>query len=295
MTVSAAYVISANSHSAELFRQAAQSYIGGTGVVGISDLEVTENSSPNMSVDVTAGTAWVPGTLSSATGFGTNVGGQTGYGLPATLNEQGCYFVWNNSTVNLTLAAADPTNPRIDLIVAAIQDAQYAGAANQAVLQVITGTAATPPSVPSPPGSCLVLAQIAVAAGATSITTADITDVRPVVTVGADSGWIEVAGGVGFSNGWGQTAEPVAYRRQGSTVKLRGALLPPTGWQTPITAFTLPVGFRPAVDTVQSVTPVSNSANFWYLALNADGTVVPQIGIAGVPQYLDGINFTADS
>lgn len=179
---SPAYVISASSHSADLFRQTAQSMIAGTGVVGSGDLQVSANGTPNMSVNVAAGFVWCPGTLGSTAGMQANANAQTAYGLPSSLTAQGSYGGYNDGTVNLAIAAADPTNPRIDLICASIQDAEYAGSNNQPVLQVVTGSPAASPSVPSAPASSVVLAQVTVAAGATSITTGNITDKRPRVT-----------------------------------------------------------------------------------------------------------------
>lgn len=175
---SPAYVISADSHSAALFRQTAQTLLSGTGVVGSGDLAVSENATPNMSVNVAPGMIWMPGTLGAATGFPANANAQTAYGLPSSFDSQGSYCAYQDGTVNLTIAAADATNPRIDIVVAAVQDAQYSGSTNQPVLQVVTGTPATTPVAPAAPASAVVLAQVAVAAGATSIDTADITDER---------------------------------------------------------------------------------------------------------------------
>lgn len=188
---SPAYVISADSHSAALFRLAAQSMISGCGVTESGSLAVSQNGTPNMSVNVAAGMIWMPGTLGATTGFGNNTGAQTAYGLPSSKTSQGSYGAYNDATVNLAISAADPTNPRIDLVVASVQDAQYSGSNNQPVLQVITGTAAPSPSAPSAPASSVVLAQVAVAAGASSIVTANITDKRPIF--GLNGGIIRAA------------------------------------------------------------------------------------------------------
>lgn len=177
-----AYVISADSHSAALFRQTVQTQMVGTGVVGSGDLAVTQNGTANMSVNVAPGMVWLPGTLGATSGFGTNVNAQTSYGLPSGLTSQGSYCAYQDATVNLAISTADPANPRIDLIVASIQDAQYAGTNNTPVLQVITGTPNPSPSAPSAPASTVVLAQVAVAANATSITSGNITDKRPFYT-----------------------------------------------------------------------------------------------------------------
>lgn len=132
---------------------------GGHGVTGSGDLAVTQNGTPNMSVNVAAGRAFIRGTET------------------ASLN-QGVYSFFNDATVNLTIGAADPTNPRRDLIVAQVRDLNYSGAVSDARLAVIAGTAAASPSDPTPPANALVLARVTVAAGVTSVTTAAITDLR---------------------------------------------------------------------------------------------------------------------
>lgn len=132
---------------------------GSHGVVSAGDLAVTQNGTPNMSVNVAAGRAFIRGTET------------------ASLN-QGVYSFFNDGVVNLSIGAADPTNPRRDLIIAQVRDANYSGAANDARLAVVAGTPAASPADPTPPANALVLARVAVAAGATSITNANITDLR---------------------------------------------------------------------------------------------------------------------
>lgn len=127
------------------------------GIVGPGDLAVTQNGTPNMSVNVAGGQAYIAG--SEAT-------------------YQGLYFVENRGVTNLTIAAADATNARKDLIVAKVQDAQYSGATNLWSLAVVTGTPAAVPAEPAAPANSLVLAVVTVAALATSITNANITDRR---------------------------------------------------------------------------------------------------------------------
>lgn len=136
---------------------------GSHGVIGGADLAVTQNGTPNMSVNVAAGRAIIRGT-------------ETASAL------QGAYSFINDGTVNLTIAAADASNPRRDLIVAQVRDANYSGADNDARLTVITGTPAGVPADPAVPNSCVVLARVAVAAAATSIVTANITDLRTFAT-----------------------------------------------------------------------------------------------------------------
>ena len=153
------------SHSAALFRQAVASLKGarlpGTytngawpaGVVGAGDLAVSANATPNMSVNVAAGQAWIAG---------------------STAANQGLYYCFNDAPVNLVVAASDPTNPRYDLVAATVLDAAYAGASNEWLLQVITGTAAPSPAAPAVPANSLLLALVTVPAAASSITSGDI-------------------------------------------------------------------------------------------------------------------------
>ena len=129
------------------------------GVVRATDFAVTQNGTPNMSVNVAAGGAFIRGTLNA---------------------NQGAYHVWNDGTVNLSITAADATNGRRDLVIAQVRDAAYSGATNDARITVVTGTAAASPVDPSLASfpNALVLARITVAAGDTAINTADITDLR---------------------------------------------------------------------------------------------------------------------
>ena len=134
---------------------------GGHGVVGAGDLAVTQNGTPNMSVNVAAGANLTRGTEALS---------------------QGVYAGFNDATVNLSIAAADPTNPRKDLIVFRNRDAFYSGASTDSALVVVTGTAAASPSDPTVPANSLVLARVTVPAAATSILTANITDLRTFAT-----------------------------------------------------------------------------------------------------------------
>ena len=260
-----AYVISASSHSAALFRQAAQSLIEGTGVVGAADLGVTQNGTPNMSVNVAAGVVWCPGTLGGTAGMQTNLNAQTGYGLPAGLTAQGSYCAYNDAAVNLAIAAADPTNPRIDIVCAAIQDAAYAGATNTPVLQVITGTPAPSPSAPAAPASAVVVAQIAVAAGVTSIVTANLTDKRPFATGGVTT----VATVTGLS---GTVKGQIVYALDAAGLFIwtgTGWVPPPGSFLSASSSFTSSVTSSGATEVVGTgsgltLASVSLIANRWY-------------------------------
>lgn len=121
------------------------------------DLLVTQNGTPNMSVNVAAGHVWIDGTEAAT---------------------QGAYHGYNDATKNLVVAASDPTNPRKDLVIAKVQDAAYSGATNAWSIAVVTGTPAASPVEPAVPANAVVLAMINVAALATTITNANITDRR---------------------------------------------------------------------------------------------------------------------
>ncbi|MHB8671815.1 MAG: hypothetical protein ACYDAD_14855, partial [Acidimicrobiales bacterium] len=134
--------------------------------MGGGDLAVTANGTPNMSVNVAAGEIWIPGSITT---------------------RQGLYYGLNDASVNLTITPSDPTNPRNDLVVATVQDAQYAGATNTWLLQVIAGTPAGTPLDPTVPANSYKLARVVVAANAASIVSGNITDLRSAI-VPAGSG-----------------------------------------------------------------------------------------------------------
>lgn len=113
--------------------------LAGDGV--LSGLGVQAQGSPNMTVAVAAGQA--------------RVGGY----FPYEIGE------------NVTIAAADSTNPRIDLIVI-----DYNGA-----VSCVAGTAAQYPVPPALPANSIQLAQIYVPAAAAAITNAMIVDKRVTV------------------------------------------------------------------------------------------------------------------
>lgn len=128
-----------------------------------------------MSVNVAAGQIWMPGTLGSVSG------------MPSGVTSQGSYYGYNDATINLAISASNPTNPRIDLLVATVRDAEYAGSDNDWVIQVVTGTPAASPAPPTAPANSIVLAQVAVAANASSIVAGNITDKRTYVGLAVPS------------------------------------------------------------------------------------------------------------
>ncbi len=150
--------VPASAHTAAV---SAASAGGGHGVIGANDFAVSQNGTPNMSVNVAAGYAIV------------RSGGSQSVLV-------GAYALMNDATVNVSISASDPTNPRIDLVVLQVRDSNYGEAASDERLTVVTGTPAGSPVVPSLTSypNCIVLAQVAVAAAVTTIVTANITDKR---------------------------------------------------------------------------------------------------------------------
>ena len=149
------------SHPAENDRLSMQALYATTGTIGTSSLAVTQNGTPNMSVNIAAGWAAIVGTYQA---------------------NMGVYTAYNDATVNATIATSNPTLPRIDLVCLTVSDSYYTGATNTVAVNVVTGTAAASPAVPATPTNSIALAQIAVAAATTSIVTGNITDVRTPVT-----------------------------------------------------------------------------------------------------------------
>ena len=111
-----------------------------TGYGVVSGLGVTAQSTPNMTINVAPGIIYLP----SGDRY-------------ALLGAAG-----------LAVNAAHATNPRIDIV--------YVSTAG--VITYLAGTAAATPSAPALPAGGILLAEIAVAAGVTSITAANIADRR---------------------------------------------------------------------------------------------------------------------
>jgi hypothetical protein len=170
------------SHPAENDRLTTQALWATTGIINSSSLAVTPNSPVGMSVIIASGWAAIVGT---------------------TQSNMGTYVAYNDAPTVVAITTANPTNPRIDLLCATVQDAFYTGAQNNVIFQVVVGTPASSPVVPALPANSIALAEIDVAAGALSITSGDITDLRVLVTTNIpESGDISaVVAGTGLSGG----------------------------------------------------------------------------------------------
>lgn len=134
---------------------------GGHGVVGEGDMAVAAGA--GTAVTVSLGLALVRGT-------------QQG--------DQGVYITSNDASKSLTISAADATNPRKDLIVTRVKDAEFGISGDTGPLEVVTGTptsgltAGNATGRPTPPENALVLAEVLVPAAAASSASYTITDLR---------------------------------------------------------------------------------------------------------------------
>ena len=127
------------------------------GVADYGAMLVSQSATPGMSVQIAAGHAIIAGTETATQGF---------------------YIAYNDGATTVAIANADPAQARIDRIVAAVQDSYYSGANNQVIFQAVTGTPSGSPVAPAAPANSITLAFVAVAAGASSIVNANITDAR---------------------------------------------------------------------------------------------------------------------
>lgn len=133
-------------------------------------LGVGQTGSPSMAVTVDTGAAWVPGTESAT---------------------QGCYGVFNDASVTLSITTAHATLPRIDIVQIRVRDSFYSGVNNDAVLDVKAGTPNSSPVAPAADANALVLAEVLVGAGVTSIVSGNITSKRK---------WLTATGGIMQAN-----------------------------------------------------------------------------------------------
>lgn len=134
------------------------------GVADYGAMAVAQTATPSMAVLIAAGHAMIAGTQAS---------------------NQGLYIAYNDASTSVSIANADPTNPRIDRICVVVQDQYYGGTSNnQVIFQAVTGTPASVPVAPAAPNNAVTLALVAVAAGTTAITNANITDSRTYAQLG---------------------------------------------------------------------------------------------------------------
>lgn len=165
-----------------------QDSLSQAGIVNPEDLFVQENGTPNMSVLVDPGTFYV---LNDSY-------------VDNSTSQNKFWRAISDSQENPTIAVADGANPRIDLVVAKVNSAGTPSDEGADVITIessgddanLAGTPAGSPSAPTLPANCLLLAYVYVGAGVTSITDANITDARSLVSFQRNDykGWSELPG-----------------------------------------------------------------------------------------------------
>lgn len=180
---SPAWPIGAKQHTATLVRRAQQGFLGGTGVVG-SGLVVTAVSG-KLEVKVAPGELYIPGTLGNTNFPRVNAGTQhaTFSSLPEDFTSQGTYYTYLPEVTNLVISTPSSVHERIDLVVVNVEDAEYSGSLNQAVMAIVAGTPEASPKPPVPPASCVVLAEIKVPISASEIKPENVVSVAPFVSL----------------------------------------------------------------------------------------------------------------
>jgi hypothetical protein len=132
------------------------------------------SASSGMNVTVNAGFVYVQGTVSATAGM-----------------YEGCL----DTTSTLTVTTSDPTNPRIDNVIAKFVDNGDNTSIGTVAIQ--PGTPAPSPVAPTLPANSLLLATIAVGAGVSSITAGNITEGRVyTVATGGIVPMKDVTGGI---------------------------------------------------------------------------------------------------
>jgi hypothetical protein len=230
-------------YTAQIDRLVLDGFLKSSGITSLGSFAVAQETPASMNVVVDRGTAYVRGQ-------------ETAY--------QGWYHILNENPVALNVPASNSTNPRIDLVYIRIHDQAYFGTENAASIQIQTGVPDPSPSVPTITGTYLPLAQIYVAAGATVITNANITSLRPVarfkdsmtqVLATPPETWRSaVAEGIIATN-WNNPVSgqigTIQYRLFNGCVEFQGgarttAAIDGSGGSTTSTILTLPTGYRPA-------------------------------------------------
>lgn len=178
------FATQSGSYTAEVTRRAAFAWAARTaanspgiisgGLLSLADLQVSAPGS-GMTVNISAGECLIGGTEGGS---------------------QGGYTMRNTATYSLPVAAANPSNPRIDAIVATMADAGYTqpsdvgATTNGPVFADVVGTPTSGATLanltgaPAIPASSLLLAYLLVPATASNIITADIANKATAVVLG---------------------------------------------------------------------------------------------------------------
>lgn len=146
----------AGSYGPRLTRLAYGDLVTGSGVADAASFLVTPGD--GMSVNIGPGSAYVDGDESEF---------------------QGTYYVLNEQTLNLIVPDnTSLTNSRTDMVYLIINDSDYSGSVDNAVVELAVGTPGNPPSLPIQPYNAIPLAMLTIAPSTDTITTSVISDQR---------------------------------------------------------------------------------------------------------------------
>lgn len=283
--------LQAGTYTARMDRQVIDGIISTPGVTSATSFAIVPSIPAGMSVSVLEGGAYVTG---------------------SELLGQGTYHVFNEDTFDITIPPSNSVNPRIDLIYIRIYDQEIFGTNNMAVVEIQPGDPAISPVVPTLPASSIPLARVAVGAGVSSISIANITNLRPRAKfhsqltrglLAKPEAWHDCISEGIMDPAWTTLIDAVTqrpgYRRFNNFLELKGqvrlsaALVNNTNY----TLFTLPAGFRPPLDVINfgyvstgtttsgaatAGTAHTHSTSMSYkpirLNVNASGTVTLYVG-----------------
>lgn len=91
----------------------------------------------------------------------------------------GMYFSYNDGAFEVALPVSGSI-ARYDLIVLRVYDSAVSGSVNEARFEVVTGTPATSPRIPSVPRSAIAIAAVKINPGTTKIQPSDLSDQRTI-------------------------------------------------------------------------------------------------------------------
>jgi len=246
--------------------------------------------------------------VSVATGMSVTV--NPGFGLvqSTTAANAGTYSVCVDTPATITCQTADLVNPRIDLVCVTVFD--NGDDTSNAVVQVVSGTAAPVPSPPALPDNSFPLCQITVAANATSLVSGNLTDTRTFAVAAGGIQPVISAAQYPTVGGAAMYLHNIATHR---LVRMNGAgqiLAPSTALFAPVTATGSATASSTTFQTIASgsvttdgLTPVKVSLKFSSIGtssasvgsnctiqLTRDGTAVDSIvkWVSVANQSLDG-------
>ena len=248
------------------------------GVVGATDLFVTQHTGTDMNVSVATGACVIPRT---------------------SIANGGLYYCTtdNAGSVVVPIATASGANFRNDVIIAQAIDTQYGGGSNTWQIVSIAGTlgasAATSIAtimVANP--NAIALAVVYVGISVTGITNANITDARPFAAPGGDTGWLVQSTGSGFTNSWTQSGAITVKSRTINRVTYVEGVLAVTG-TSGTAAFTLPAGIGWPAQTIYRPSFGAGTGVGLNLSISTTGVVTPSWS-SGTPTSV-GLGFSYPS